>query len=191
MQMKNNHTEDSELIDEAKAGNKEALNFLMTKYYPRVYSSLYGYTKSKEDSEDLAQATFIKAWKALETFRGDSAFFTWLYRIAINLAKNHFQSSAYKKQKLNISEDDRLLETEDPLNIEDELLQEDALKSINKFIQTLPENLRTSFVLREVEGKSYEDIAKITETPLGTVRSRIFRARETILNFINGDILNG
>ena len=189
--MKNNHTEDSKLIDEAKAGNKEALNFLMTKYYPRVYASLYAYTKSKEDSEDLAQATFIKAWKGLETFRGDSAFFTWLYRIAINLAKNHFQSSAYKKQKLNISEDERLLETEDPLNIEDELLQEDALKSINKFIQTLPENLRTSFVLREVEGKSYEDIAKITETPIGTVRSRIFRARETILNFINGDILNG
>ena len=84
-----------------------------------------------------------------------------------------------------------MLETEDPLNIEDELLQEDALKSINKFIQTLPESLRTSFVLREIEGKSYEDIAKITETPIGTVRSRIFRARETILNFINGDILNG
>ena len=83
MQMKNNHTEDSKLIDEAKAGNKEALNFLMTKYYPRVYSSLYAYTKSKEDSEDLAQATFVKAWKGLETFRGDSAFFTWLYRIAI------------------------------------------------------------------------------------------------------------
>ena len=191
MQMKNNHTEDSKLIDEAKAGNKEALNFLMTKYYPRVYSSLYAYTKSKEDSEDLAQATFIKAWKALESFRGDSAFFTWLYRIAINLAKNHFQSSAYKKQKLNISEDDRLYEAEDPLNIEDELLQQDALKMINKFIQTLPESLRTSFVLREVEGKSYEDISKITETPIGTVRSRIFRARETISNFINGEILNG
>ena len=76
--MKNNNTEDSQLIEKAKAGNMEALNFLMTKYYPRVYSSLYSYTKSKEDSEDLAQTTFIKAWKALDSFRGDSAFFTWL-----------------------------------------------------------------------------------------------------------------
>ena len=189
--MKNNNTEDSQLIEKAKAGNMEALNFLMTKYYPRVYSSLYSYTKSKEDSEDLAQATFIKAWKALDSFRGDSAFFTWLYRIAINLAKNHFQSSSYKKQKLNISEDERLYESEDPQNIEIELLHEDALRSINKFIKTLPENLRTSFVLREVEGKSYEDIALITGTPIGTVRSRIFRARETILKFINEGMLNG
>ena len=101
--MNKNHTEDSLLIDKARQGNKEALNILMTKHYPRVYASLYAYTKSKEDAEDLAQATFIKAWKALESFRGDSAFFTWLYRIAINLAKNHFQSSAFKKQKMNIS----------------------------------------------------------------------------------------
>ena len=189
--MNQNHTEDSLLINKARQGNKEALNILMTKYYPRVYASLYAYTKSKEDAEDLAQATFIKAWKALESFRGDSAFFTWLYRIAINLAKNHFQSSAFKKQKMNISEDERVYEIEDISNVETDLMHEDSLRRINSFIQTLPENLRTSFALREVEGKSYEEIAIITDTPIGTVRSRIFRARETILEYINTELNYG
>lgn len=189
--MNKNHTEDSLLIDKARQGNKEALNILMTKHYPRVYASLYAYTKSKEDAEDLAQATFIKAWKALESFRGDSAFFTWLYRIAINLAKNHFQSSAFKKQKMNISEDERVFEIEDTSNIETDLMHEDSLRMINSFIHTLPENLRTSFTLREVEGKSYEEIATITDTPIGTVRSRIFRARETILDYINTELNYG
>lgn len=191
MLMNKNHTEDSLLIDKARSGNKEALNILMSKYYPRVYASLYSYTKSREDSEDLAQATFIKAWKALDSFRGDSAFFTWLYRIAINLAKNHFQSSSYKKQKLNVSEDERVYEAQDSQNIEQDLMHEDALIAINGFIKTLPENLRTSFTLREVEGKSYEEIAGITDTPIGTVRSRIFRARETILEFINKELKHG
>ena len=86
----NSNNDDSLLIEKAKNGNEGAFNFLMTKYYPRVYASLYSFTKSKEDSEDLTQKTFIKVWEQLKTFRGDSAFFTWVYRIAINLAKNHF-----------------------------------------------------------------------------------------------------
>ena len=100
---KDSTIEDSLLIKKAQSGNEGAFNFLMTKYYPRVYASLYSFTKSKEDSEDLAQQTFIKVWQQITTFRGDSAFFTWVYRIAINLAKNHFVSSSYKKDKRNNS----------------------------------------------------------------------------------------
>ena len=101
--MKNiSNNNDSELVEKAKKGNEMAFNFLMNKYYARVYASLLSFTKSHQDSEDLTQQTFLKVWQQLKTFRGDSAFFTWVYRIAINLAKNYVSSSGYKKQKLNI-----------------------------------------------------------------------------------------
>ena len=99
--MKNiSNNNDSELVEKAKKGNEMAFNFLMNKYYARVYASLLSFTKSHQDSEDLTQQTFLKVWQQLKTFRGDSAFFTWVYRIAINLAKNYVSSSGYKKQKL-------------------------------------------------------------------------------------------
>ena len=105
--MSNNSNDiDSVLIDKAKNGNEGAFKILVNKYYPRVYASLFSFTKSKEDSEDLTQHTFIKVWQQLDTFRGDSAFFTWVYRIAINLAKNFVVSSSYKKQKSNIPMED-------------------------------------------------------------------------------------
>ena len=105
--MKTNvHNEDDLLISKAQNGDEGAFKFFMTKYYPRVYASLFAFTKSREDSEDLTQLTFIKVWQKINSFRGDSAFFTWVYRIAINLAKNHFASSASKKDKVNISSDD-------------------------------------------------------------------------------------
>ena len=97
---------DFQLIQKAKNGNHGAFKILMNKYYPRVYASLFSFTKSREDSEDLAQQTFFKVWQQLDSFRGDSAFFTWIYRIAINLAKNYFSSSGFKKQKVNISVED-------------------------------------------------------------------------------------
>ena len=97
---------DSELIKKAKKGNHGAFNILMNKYYPRVYASIFSFIKSKEDSEDLSQQTFIKVWQQLDTFRGDSAFFTWVYRIAINLAKNFVTSSGLKNQKINTSIED-------------------------------------------------------------------------------------
>ena len=100
---KDSHDIDSVLIEKVKNGNEGAFNFLVNKYYPRVYASLFSFTKSKEDSEDLAQQTFLKVWQQIKTFRGDSAFFTWVYRIAINLAKNYVVSSGYKKQKVNTS----------------------------------------------------------------------------------------
>ena len=185
--MKTNvHNEDDLLISKAQNGDEGAFKFLMTKYYPRVYASLFAYTKSKEDSEVLTQLTFIKVWQKIHSFRGDSAFFTWIYRIAINLAKNHFSSSASKKDKVNISADEAEFDIPSYDNPESSLMHIQSLQKIQSYVKTLPESLKTAFTLREVDGKSYEEISIITGTPIGTVRSRIFRARESIINFING-----
>ena len=186
--MKTNvHNEDDLLISKAQNGDEGAFKFLMTKYYPRVYASLFAFTKSREDSEDLTQLTFIKVWQKINTFRGDSAFFTWIYRIAINLAKNHFASSASKKDKVNISSDDLEIDIPSYENPEISLMHKQSLQNIQSYVKTLPESLKTAFTLREVDGKSYEEISVITNTPIGTVRSRIFRARESIINYINGE----
>ena len=185
--MKTNvHNEDDLLISKAQNGDEGAFKFLMTKYYPRVYASLFAFTKSREDSEDLTQLTFIKVWQKINSFRGDSAFFTWIYRIAINLAKNHFASSASKKDKVNISSDDLEIDIPSYENPEISLIHKQSLQNIQSYVKTLPESLKTAFTLREVDGKSYEEISVITNTPIGTVRSRIFRARESIINYING-----
>ena len=189
--MNNNSNDiDSVLIEKVKKGNKGAFNFLVNKYYPRVYASLFSFTKSKEDSEDLAQQTFIKAWQQIESFRGDSAFFTWIYRIAINLAKNFVVSSSYKKQKANTSIQDVAIEITSYENIESVLTHNQSMQEIKDFIKTMPESLKTAFTLRESEGKSYEEISIITNTPIGTVRSRIFRARESIIEFMQKELMN-
>ena len=187
---KNSNDIDSELIKKAKQGNHGAFNILISKYYPRVYASIFSFIKSKEDSEDLSQQTFIKVWQQLDSFRGDSAFFTWVYRIAINLAKNFVTSSGFKKQKINTSIEDTEIDISSFNDIESAVIHDESLDEINAFIDTLPESLKTAFVLREVEGKSYEDIAIITQTPIGTVRSRIFRARESIVEFIEKEIIS-
>lgn len=181
---------DSELIKKAKKGSHGAFNILMNKYYPRVYASIFSFIKSKEDSEDLSQQTFIKVWQQLDTFRGDSAFFTWVYRIAINLAKNFVTSSGFKKQKINTSIQEAEIDISSFDDIESAVIHNESLEEISNFIDSLPESLKTAFVLRESEGKSYEDIAAITETPIGTVRSRIFRARELIVEFMEKEITN-
>ena len=187
---KNNPEEDSLLIQRAQKGDTGAFNFLMTKYYPRVYASLFTFTKSKEDSEDLSQQTFIKVWKKINSFRGDSAFFTWVYRIAINLAKNHVVSSNYKKDKVNISADAIEMDFASHANPETDLMHTQSLNNVRSFINGLPESLRTAFTLRESDGLSYEEISLITDTPIGTVRSRIFRARESVLEFISQESAN-
>ena len=186
---KNSSNNDSELIERVKKGNKMAFNFLMNKYYSRVYASLFSFTKSHEDSEDLTQMTFLKVWQQITTFRGDSAFFTWVYRIAINLAKNYVSSANFKKQKINTSIEDADIEIKSFDNTELSLIHEQSLNEIRHFIDSLPESLRTAFTLREHDGLSYEEIGEITNTPIGTVRSRIFRARESILDFINKEII--
>ncbi len=187
---KNSNDSDSLLIEKAKKGNEGAFNFLMNKYYPRVYASLFSFTKSKEDSEDLTQQTFVKVWQQIQSFRGDSAFFTWVYRIAINLAKNYVASSGYKKQKVNSSIDQLEIDISSSENIESMLIHSQSIDDIKEFINTMPEALKTAFTLRESEGKSYEEISIITETPIGTVRSRIFRARESIVEFMKEESIN-
>ena len=187
---KNSNDSDSLLIEKAKKGNEGAFNFLMNKYYPRVYASLFSFTKSKEDSEDLAQQTFIKVWQQIKSFRGDSAFFTWVYRIAINLAKNYVASSGYKKQKVNSSIDQLEIDISSSENIESMLIHTQSIDDIKDFINSMPEALKTAFTLRESEGKSYEEISIITETPIGTVRSRIFRARESIVDYMKKELIN-
>ena len=186
---KNSSNNDSELIEKVKKGNKMAFNFLMNKYYSRVYASLFSFTKSHEDSEDLTQMTFLKVWQQITTFRGDSAFFTWVYRIAINLAKNYVSSANFKKQKINTSIEEAEIEIKSFDDSELSLIHEQSLHKIRNFIGSLPESLRTAFTLREQDGLSYEEIGKITNTPIGTVRSRIYRARESILDHINQEII--
>ena len=189
--MNNNSNDiDSVLIEKAKNGNEGAFKILVNKYYPRVYASLFSFTKSKEDSEDLTQQTFIKVWQQLGSFRGDSAFFTWVYRIAINLAKNFVVSSNYKKQKSNISMENLNIDFGSFDNVEEVIIHDESIKKISNFVNTLPEALKTAFTLRESEGKSYEEISVITETPIGTVRSRIFRARESIIDYMKKEIIN-
>ena len=187
---KNSNNNDSELIEKVKNGNEGAFNFLMNKYYPRVYASLLSFTKSKEDSEDIAQQTFLKVWQQISTFRGDSAFFTWVYRIAINLAKNYVVSSSYKKQKLNTSIEHAEIDVTSFENIESVISHDQSMQEIKNFINTMPESLKTAFTLRESDGKSYEDISIITSTPIGTVRSRIFRARESIIEYMQKELIN-
>ena len=186
---KNSDDIDSVLIEKAKNGNKGAFNILVNKYYPRVYATLFSFTKSKEDSEDLSQQTFIKVWQQLNSFRGDSAFFTWVYRIAINLAKNFVASSGFKKQKINTSIEKAEIDVSSFEDIESAAIHEESLNEIKNFINTMPESLKTAFTLREVEGKSYEEISVITDTPIGTVRSRIFRARESIIDFMQKELI--
>ncbi len=189
--MKQNSNDiDSALIKKVKKGDKGAFNFLVNKYYPRVYASLFSFTRSKEDSEDLAQQTFLKVWQQIESFRGDSAFFTWVYRIAINLAKNYVVSSSYKKQKVNTSIEYAEIEISSYENIESVLMHDQSMEEIRNFINSMPESLKTAFTLRESGGKSYEEISNITATPIGTVRSRIFRARESIIEFMQKELID-
>jgi RNA polymerase sigma-70 factor (ECF subfamily) len=186
---KNSNDSDSLLVEKAKEGNEGAFNFLMNKYYPRVYASLFSFTKSKEDSEDLAQQTFMRVWDQINSFRGDSAFFTWVYRIAINLAKNFVASANYRKQSLNSSIDEFEMDFSSFNDVESLLIHDESLKKISNYVDTLPESLKTSFILREESGKTYEEISEMTDTPIGTVRSRIFRARELVIDFIKKDLI--
>ena len=181
---------DSVLIEKSKNGNKGAFNILVNKYHPRVYASLFSFTKSKEDSEDLSQQTFIKVWQQLNSFRGESAFFTWVYRIAINLAKNYVSSAGYKKQKISSSIEHFEIDVSSFDDLESIVIHEQSIKEINDFIITMPESLKTAFTMREVEGKSYEEISNITNTPIGTVRSRIFRARESIIEYMQKELIS-
>ena len=179
-------TGDLGLVQRVQKGDKTAFDLLVLKYQHKVVKLVTRYLRDPSDAEDVAQEAFIKAYRALPQFRGDSAFYTWLYRIAINTAKNAIVSRDrspidFDLDLQNIEESNsmqaRLADAETPESL---LQTEEIRETVNRAIEALPEDLRTAIVLRELEGLSYEDIAQAMDCPVGTVRSRIFRAREAI-----------
>ena len=179
-------TSDLGLVQRVQRGDKTAFDLLVRKYQHKVVKLVTRYLRNPADAEDVAQEAFIKAYRAMPQFRGDSAFYTWLYRIAINTAKNAIVSRDRNPVEFDLdmqaieesqSMQARLADTTTP----ESLLQTEEIRTtVNQAIDALPEDLRTAIVLRELEGLSYEDIALAMECPVGTVRSRIFRAREAI-----------
>ncbi|MEO7775600.1 MAG: RNA polymerase sigma factor RpoE [Steroidobacteraceae bacterium] len=179
-------TSDLSLVRRVQRGEKGAFDLLVLKYQHKVVKLVMRYMRDPADAEDVAQEAFIKAYRALPQFRGDSAFYTWLYRIAINTAKNAMVARkrspiAYDLDLQNPDESyemhARLSDAETPEAL---VLTEEIRTIVNEAIEALPEDLKTAIVLRELEGLSYEDIAAAMDCPVGTVRSRIFRAREAI-----------
>ena len=177
--------EDEVFVNEIKAGNEMAFEAMVLKYQPKLMSSLVGYTKSRDQAEELCQKTFIRVWQKIHTFKGESSLFTWIYRIGINLAKNDFASSYSKNLKITESLDQDQHDVPEYRSPETELMVAESEIKIMQFIHNLDIDTKTAFTLREIEGRSYDEIAKILNCPIGTVRSRIFRARQLILEFMN------
>jgi RNA polymerase sigma-70 factor (ECF subfamily) len=175
------------LVRRVQRGERGAYDLLVLKYQHKVVKLVMRYLRDPADAEDVAQEAFIKAYRALPQFRGDSAFYTWLYRIAINTAKNALAardrnpvSYELDMQNNNDESTDVVSRLRDPETPEGLALTEEIRETVNQAIEALPEDLRTAIVLRELEGLSYEEIAASMDCPVGTVRSRIFRAREAI-----------
>jgi RNA polymerase sigma-70 factor (ECF subfamily) len=177
---------DRDLVGRAQAGDKRAFGLLVEKYQRKLTRLLSRYIRDAAEVEDVAQEAFIKAYRALPTFRGDSAFYTWLYRIGINTAKNHLVATGRRAPTSTEVEAEDAEGLEDAGQLRDIntpeslLLSKEIAATVNAAMDELPEDLRTAIQLREMEGMSYEDIAKIMDCPIGTVRSRIYRAREAI-----------
>lgn len=179
------HSVDQELVKRVQRGDKQAFDVLVRKYQHKIVQLISRYVHDSHEALDVAQDTFLKAYRALPRFRGDSAFYTWIYRIAINTAKNHLVAQSRRPPDADIDAVDaeqysgvtQLKEMETP----EHLLMTDEIKNtILGAIDDLPEDLRTAITLRELEGMSYDEIAQTMACPVGTVRSRIFRAREAI-----------
>ena len=176
---------DRQLVDTVLSGNKNAFDMLVLRHQHKVYSLVSRFVSDSAEAEDICQEAFIKAYRSLSSFRGDSAFYTWLYRIAINTAKNYVLSrkrrplaSDLQLEDAEISEGNNALK--DIANPESNLVTQKLKKAIFDAIEELPDDLRMAFTLREFSGLSYEDITEVMGCPVGTVRSRIFRAREMI-----------
>ena len=176
---------DQQLVARVQKGDSRAFDLLVLKYQHKIFSLIGRYVQDADEVQDVAQEAFIKAYRALPRFRGDSAFYTWMYRIAINTAKNHLVSRSRRPPGTDVELEDAeyyegggaLRELENPENA----LFGDELKAVvESAIGNLPDDLRAAVTLREFDGLSYEDIADIMDCPVGTVRSRIFRAREAI-----------
>ena len=177
---------DQQLVERAQQGDKRAFELLVSKYQRKLGRLLSRFIRDADEIEDVTQEAFVKAYRALASFRGDSAFYTWLYRIGINTAKNHLASTGRRvptstnydsEEAQAFDESDQLRDLNTPENL---LMSKQIAQTVNQSMDRLPEELRAAIMLREIEGMSYEDIAKIMDCPIGTVRSRIFRAREAI-----------
>ena len=177
---------DQELVERAQRGDKQAFGLLVEKYQRKLARLLSRFVRDPAEVEDVTQEAFIKAYRALPKFRGDSAFYTWLYRIGINTAKNYLMAAGRRAptstgvdsdEAENLAEGEQLRDINTPESL---ILSREIGDTVNATMEGLPEELRTAIQLREIEGMSYEDIAQIMNCPIGTVRSRIFRAREAI-----------
>jgi RNA polymerase sigma-70 factor (ECF subfamily) len=177
---------DRELVLRAQRGDKQAFNLLVEKYQRKLARLLSRFIRDPAEVEDVTQEAFIKAYRALPAFRGDSAFYTWLYRIGINTAKNYLMALGRRaptsteveaEEAEGFEEGEQLRDINTPESV---LMSNEIARTVNATIEQLPEELRTAIQMREIEGMSYEDIAKAMDCPIGTVRSRIFRAREAI-----------
>ncbi|MBT8090881.1 MAG: RNA polymerase sigma factor RpoE [Gammaproteobacteria bacterium] len=180
-----NQSSDKKLVKRVQRGDKGAFDLLVLKYQHKIVNLVMRYVRDPELAQDITQEAFIKAYRALPRFRGDSAFYTWMYRIAVNTAKNHL--AAQRRRPMNVELDlqdpdqydlhAKLKETDTPEAV---TLSNELKETVERAIAALPEDLRTAIILRELEGMSYEEIAQTMECPVGTVRSRIFRARDAI-----------
>ena len=176
---------DQELVSRVQRGDKKAFDLLVLKYQQKVANIVSRYIRDPHESLDVTQEAFIKAYRALPNFRGDSAFYTWLYRIAINTAKNHLVSLGRRPPGTDVDAEtaeqidsgERLKDRQSPESI---ALTDEIARTVKMAIDALPDELKTAITLRELEGMSYEEIAEAMDCPIGTVRSRIFRAREAI-----------
>ena len=180
-----NHALDQELVRRVQQGDSAAFDALVRKYQHRIVGLVGRYVSDWSECQDVAQETFIRAYRALGNFRGDAQFYTWLHRIAVNTAKNHLVAQNRRPPTDDVDAADaeqfdggiRLRDTDTP---EHELMRQQVERSVMDTVESLPEELRLAITLREVEGLSYEEIARRMDCPIGTVRSRIFRAREAI-----------
>lgn len=177
---------DQELVERVQQGDKKAFDLLVIKYQQRIVNLVNRFVHNHSDALDVTQEAFLKAYRALPRFRGDSAFYTWMYRIAVNTAKNHLavqsrrpsSSSEHDISEMEqIQADPALRDESTPEHL---ILRDEIQDTVIKAIEKLPDDLKTAITLRELEGMSYEEIAEVMECPIGTVRSRIFRAREAV-----------
>ncbi len=180
---------DQELVERVQAGDRKAFDLLVIKYQRKVQRLVSRYIRDSGEVDDVTQETFIKAYRALANFRGESAFYTWIYRIAINCAKNYLASPGRRIVPVSELESDdeddaesfeRASGLQDVATPDAEYASKQIAETVNRAMAALPEDLRTAVTLREIEGLSYEEIAEAMDCPIGTVRSRIFRAREAI-----------
>lgn len=178
---------DRELVERVQKGDKKAFDLLVIKYQHKIIKLVSRYVHEPQEAQDVAQDAFIKAYRALPSFRGESAFYTWLYRIATNTAKNHLVSQQ-RRQSDVVIDDEEALQRETAIGLDDietpdnVLIKDEVERTVFEAIESLPDDLKTAISLRELDGLSYEEIAEAMDCPVGTVRSRIFRARETITN---------